>query len=408
MIIKEQFITIIAIPLCILGFFCWIQLTKTAALSGSDFIQDYIASQALKRGMSVYGEDFDTLEEKIIGTTVHENFHLPTTALLALPFSYLTPHKALWLWNSTNLALYVSWIIWICSRMRASLPLKILTVVIAMLWYPFFHNTGVANLSVILSLLFWLTWLSFSDNKDTLAGIFLGTAALIKLFPFLILPYFLAQKRFKVVFIAITLFCGGMGVFSLLFGTSDWFIYFSSRSSQNIAQWINFPAIQSFPALLTSLFFDLSDGKPESSLSVLSLPLGLASGFLCLLFSFMLGLKTNAQDLSASRSYALSLILLLVTVPVIWSHFYIVLLPTIIALAYDYKSMNPQERMLFVISLLFLSFPDIFVAKELGIYSSLGASRYLKLLLIKLPLLGTILFFFLLCRLDKYKVPSKA
>ena len=84
--------------LCIILIFCGL-LANAAVLNnyrkvGSDFIQDYVAAHALRRGVPLFGEGFTKLENELIGFSGPPHFHPPFNALLFLPFSFLSYETA--------------------------------------------------------------------------------------------------------------------------------------------------------------------------------------------------------------------------------------------------------------------------------------------------------------------------
>jgi Glycosyltransferase family 87 len=168
----------------------------------NDFFQDWGSARNLLLGLPVYthhavsvpqhlGVPFDAV------TTVDYNAHPPTSVLLALPIAQLSYPDAVLAWNTISvLAFLVS-----LGIVAAVLPLprSLFMPVLALLTFchPLYGNLYQGQLTLILVLLVTLTWVLDRSGRPNAAGIVLGTAAAIKLFPAYLMVYFAARGRLR-------------------------------------------------------------------------------------------------------------------------------------------------------------------------------------------------------------------
>lgn len=93
----------------------------------------------------------------------------------------------------------------------------------------FLNHMRVGQLSSTIALLCFLGWFNARRGDDVLAGIALGMACTLKLFPGLLVFLFLLWRRFRLVGTALGLYLATVVVTSVRFGVSSWTIFFKNE-----------------------------------------------------------------------------------------------------------------------------------------------------------------------------------
>jgi alpha-1,2-mannosyltransferase len=336
--------------------------------------------------VSIYGAEYDIIETQLLGTTEQENFHPPTAAYLVLPLSYLSPFVSVVTWSILNLILYIG-TMWMCLRgLGVDKQRSFCAICFTLLWFPFIHQTGVANLSVILTFLLWRVWFALRAGSEIKAGLFLGCAALLKIFPLIFIPYFLYTRRFRAAMASLSIIVLSLLVIYLLGGIADWNEYVTSRMAENVSRWVTFPAIQSLSSVLATLDMFVLGGTDMMRVEASAL----ICGGLLIHAVVILGLTQSKDRLIAG--YAVTLVMMLVSSPIMWTHLYMVLFLPAVLIYLSSPQRNFWNREMFLCSLLLLSLPDIFLGQIL--FSSFLEQEFKVIItmLTKLPLLGVCLF----------------
>src|SRR5262249_11951472 len=129
------------------------------------------------------------------------NAHPPTAVLLALPFGWIDYRTAHLVWNILCVALLIVSIQLMIRQLSIRFhALDLLWLVpLLLLCTPFLLHLYLGQLNLLLLALIVATWSAERSDRPILAGFFLGTATAIKLFPGLLLLYFVLQRRWRVV-----------------------------------------------------------------------------------------------------------------------------------------------------------------------------------------------------------------
>ena len=134
-------------------------------------------------------------------TLITRNAHPPTSVVVALPFSRLDYPQATLAWNLASLlALVISlWLIARAERLRCEWWVVFPVVTLALLCDPLQQQVNQGQLNLLLLLLLTLTWTADRSGRSRWAGVFLGLASAIKLFPALFFAYYVLRRRWPVV-----------------------------------------------------------------------------------------------------------------------------------------------------------------------------------------------------------------
>ena len=197
-----------------LGFWGWAYfgpMWASALRPGSDrindFYQDWGSARNYLTGLPVYTAHATSIPRHLGLSSnpipsIEYNAHPPTSVLLALPLAQCRYPDAVLVWNVISLvALAVS--LWLVAR-ELALPWTMLppTLALLSLCHPVYGNLYQGQLTLILVLLVTGIWALERSGQLSLAGVLLGLAAAIKLFPLYLAVYFLAGGRFRVLITA--------------------------------------------------------------------------------------------------------------------------------------------------------------------------------------------------------------
>ena len=125
----------------------------------------------------------------------------PPAVLLLFPFSLLPFSLAGQLFTLASLACLVGsiWVLFKLLNVRAYSALGILFVILICNFFPVKFTLGMGQVNLILLLLVSLFTYCYSKQRDRLAGVLLGLAFAIKLFPALLFVYLVLERRWVIV-----------------------------------------------------------------------------------------------------------------------------------------------------------------------------------------------------------------
>src|SRR4051794_26501814 len=144
----------------------------------ADFSQDYLASQALLRGQTLYNPEF-------------YNNHPPFDMLLILPLALLSYYTAFLIWSGLAMICYGAIGLIVSRELNIALAPHwvALMVGLALCWPPFQEQMALGQWSLLIAASLIGCWALLRHGRDRLAGVLLGFACLIKLFPGLLIIY---------------------------------------------------------------------------------------------------------------------------------------------------------------------------------------------------------------------------
>jgi hypothetical protein len=171
-----------------------------------DFFQEWASARFLLNGQPIYTDLRVAIERYLGGPAevkmyVEVNAHPPTSVLLAVPFAVLDFPDAAFAWNLLSLAaLGVS--LWLMGR-QLGVPMTIWSVfpaiVILLLCNALWQQVMLAQLNLVLLLMITGLWAADRSGRWRTAGILLGAATAIKLFPGFLFVYFALRRQWWVV-----------------------------------------------------------------------------------------------------------------------------------------------------------------------------------------------------------------
>ena len=177
---------------------CLAGLALATLLAGSlppsayskDLQQEYLTASAWRDGQSVFTPVTELSARYFPVATdnfPHPSPHPPVLAPLSLPLTWLPFPVIVFLWLFVNLALLV--------RVGHWLGLSVLGSLALLAWPPLWCLVYIGQLELLILVLAMSGWRAAEAGRDWRAGLWLGLAAAIKLYPAFFLLPFLWRRR---------------------------------------------------------------------------------------------------------------------------------------------------------------------------------------------------------------------
>ncbi len=125
------------------------------------------------------------------------NAHPPTSVLLAMPFTRLALPDAVLAWNVVMLAAFAAALAVVARSLPELRPLFLPVGVLLPFCLPVYGNFQQGQLTFLLVLLATSAWALDRSGRSGLAGILIGTAAAVKLFPAYLVVAFAMRGRWR-------------------------------------------------------------------------------------------------------------------------------------------------------------------------------------------------------------------
>jgi hypothetical protein len=169
-----------------------------------DFFQEWASARNYLTGLPIYLPQLESYRRHLgydqpPPDLLPYNAHPPTLVLLALPFARLDYPDAVLVWNLLSLLALVVSVAWVVRGLRipwswwAVFPV----VTLLMLCDPFRQQMIQGQLNLVLALLITAAWRDGRRGRDGRAGVWLGVATAVKLFPGFLLAHAAWRGRFR-------------------------------------------------------------------------------------------------------------------------------------------------------------------------------------------------------------------
>jgi alpha-1,2-mannosyltransferase len=297
---------------------------------GHDYSQWYISALVLRSGSPLYTTDLLPLGHELHMATEDRANYPPTFILAFEPLTRLSPRSAYFIWMSVLFA-SIGAAIWMLVWQDASFSFwqKLSLTSLIVLFYPNFENVWGAQASPFLLVLLLIMFLADRRGHNAPAGMALGFACLLKVFPAVMFGYLILWKRWRTIGWAIATGTVGLAITVALVGTRN-SVDFLSRFG-----YLNGLLCPLSVVAFVSHCFQLAARLP---LSPKILQVGLKISAPIAQFAVIgcavkgtLGTSRNAEG--QQRSFALWLIAMVLLTPTAWAHYMTFFLPMLVQLA---------------------------------------------------------------------------
>ncbi|TET33327.1 MAG: DUF2029 domain-containing protein [Planctomycetota bacterium] len=298
-----------------------------------------------------------TARKSGIGGHVYPYLYPPFLALVAKPLTAFPPGTAQKLWTVIGailMALSAAACTLIASSRvkgdgeRSILPELVLYGLALLFALPYRNNIYIGQVNIIVLAFLVLSLLFYYRRSDLLAGAFLGCAVMIKITPAVLVLFFIARRRFKIVvglalsligLFALTLFLGGWKVWADFFSLLAVLL-----SGADIPGLFPIDAVYNFS--MRGLFLRFISSRPAAMV--------FATLSLLLLLALITCLTWKTRKERAAEVLILPFfVLMIIASPLTFLHHVIYLLPCAV-LANAYMTALPRPKREFHIFVIFL------------------------------------------------------
>jgi hypothetical protein len=393
--------------LAALGVLLLLLRVQNALVVSSDFTQDYVAAQAFRDGRSIYVEltqaDLSAsalrTERALIAPYPIVNFHPPFNVLLFAPLTVLPYDQAVLVWSALSCLLYLGIGYTVLFELRIPLAhhWRLLLLGLALCWYPFQAHIALGQLSLLVAACVICCWALLRRGREKLAGVLLGLACLIKLFPGLIILYLLLRRRWWAAGAAVVTFAAGNLLSLVLVGPRDVLDYYMRMAPQDAAMHGSSPINVAMAGMIRRLFEDGPWVSPLLNVPLLATSLiGLCSLGALILLRFQIGHLSQVAG-KDDWAFALVCVAMLLISPITWWHVFPLLLLPFGLLLQDLRAQPNRRRLsICLLSLALVSLPAIDIARALmDMYAPYRVPWFAGLLLV-FPTIGLVLLWWAL------------
>jgi hypothetical protein len=179
----------------------------TGTVGGIDFKAYYIAADMLRARKDFYDAELQTQEVLARGLPLNDSFYIypPLLAISFLPLTALSMQTAAQLWFFINLSLYGLSLILIVRALELDRLTRMLPLlwILAFLFPPALLTLHKGQVNILILFLLAMTYWLYRKRLQTIAGLALGLAVMIKIIPICLLAYFLWKRRYTLSLAAV-------------------------------------------------------------------------------------------------------------------------------------------------------------------------------------------------------------
>ena len=367
---------------------------------GSDFVQDYIAANSLRRGGSLYGEDITKFERELSGFGGIQNFHPPFNALLFLPLCFLPYETAYIVLGIISIILLLMINQLVVRGLEISGEWFLNLSCFTLLWYPVFYCLGTGQSSMIIAACLIGGWFCLRSEKEYIAGFFFAIATLMKLFPGLVLLYLFMRKDWHTFLATVFFIVFGLLVTAFIVGLNDMQTYSIIMVARDIDEWRGFVLNHSVTGIITRGFGERTGWtEPLIHLPHIKSLLIVVINLAVLIYTIFKIKVMAVKKEFADYAFALTLVAMLLLSPITWGHIFPVLILPIGLLLREYIHEPSSRRLrLLLIILFFLSLPDVLIARGLMAIHHPFRMPWYSMLLTLGPGVGLLFMWMVFCR----------
>lgn len=371
--------------LVILGLAVFLQVLHVYSQVPSDFMQDYWAARSIRDGRSIYDLRAFGQEEQLDSVT---NAHPPFVAVLFLPLTLLSSGDAFKVFGGLSLLLYLGGL-WCVLRTLQIRVEAIAVVGLALCWYPFIAHIALGQISLLLVASILGAWCCLRHGREWEAGVLLGFACAIKLFPLIFALYLLLRRRWKALALMVLMASFFFVIPLAVVSPDDYGRYFLEVTPNNFSNCVFFPVNLSMISVINRF---LSEGPwvvPLADAPQLIQPLTwtFTLAVVLILCKKLLDLPSNTHGDDLAFSYVCLAMLLLA--PISWLHIFPLLILPFGLIVEEFQRSHVQKlKLCLLLIFLAVSLPYFQIGSSLAeVYAPYRVPWYVALVLI-LPILG--------------------
>jgi hypothetical protein len=303
-------------------------------------LQEYLLARAALSGVNPY-QPLSELGRRFINenpfpggqthlVSPHLTPHPPPVALFSLPLGKLSLQQVSIAWLLLEFACLFMAMYLLLNGLSCGkrLMLTTLLTVISLSWGPVRDELVLGQWGFILLLLLVAVWLSFRGERKILSGIFLGMVISLKLFAAPVVIFLLIKRNWKAVFSAGMIVLATNFMASLVIGSDQVWYYYTTvarnifpvyrAEERNISLWsVGWKLFKG-----TGSWLDGLHAPPFIDAPVIAPYISVILPVVFLLLGLYLAYKANSID----SAFALLIPVSILTAPVAWSHYLVLLI----------------------------------------------------------------------------------
>lgn len=208
----------------------WAAAMRPAPDQFIDFYQDWGSARNFEAGLPVYTPHSKSIPRHLglpsnPNPSIEYNAHPPTSVLLALPLARLDYPDAALVWNAISLAGFLVSLVIVATMLHLPGTHVLLALALLPFCVPVWGNLQQGQLNLFLVLLVTLIWALERSGRSSTAGMLLGAAAAIKLFPAYLAVYYVARGQLRPLLAAAVSFLALNLVTTLVLGLDTYLDY---------------------------------------------------------------------------------------------------------------------------------------------------------------------------------------
>jgi len=254
-------------------------------------------------------------------------------------------------------------------------------------------------------------WFCLRSEKTYVAGLLFAIATLMKLFPGLVLLYLFISKNWRAFFSMVFFIVLGLSVTAAIIGFDDMQTYAIIIVARDVEEFRGFVLNHSASGIVARSFGKRTVWtEPLIQLPQINLLLIILFNSAILIYTMLKMRVMNVRQELVDHAFGLTIVAMLLLSPLTWGHIFPVLILPIGLLLRDYihKPSSLRLRLLLII-LLFLSLPDVQIARALMAIHHPFRMPWYSMLLTLGPGVGLLFLWIVFCRrLSTSKFQTKA
>ena len=344
----------------------------------NDFSIYMLSGLAFNADENPYRTNFDSEAKKIgleDGSVTHAT-DPPTFILLFSPLSKMPPQKAFWVWTLVNCAALIAAMLLLVgpgSGLSASIGWSFVALVT--LYPPVLSSFYGGQNKILILLLFAMVIRWMRNGHDAAAGCALAVAALIRLFPLLIMGYLLIERRWRILQFTIIGLIVGILVTLVFFGITNTASFIRGVGLLTAQRWLSERRDIALDAYISRWFWTFGGMQLAPRYEILRRIAIVLADLFILFVTVRATLCVKAGGDHNFRLFSLWVVTSVMLSPIAWVHYLVLLLIPFaqIASAYSAREASPRALWSAVISI-GLIFLTISPWGEFGYFTNLWLS----------------------------------
>ena len=365
-----------------------------------DFAQDIAAARILDSGGDPYTANFAAMHADVLGIAPTEGYpylpHPPFVIVLSWPFARVTFGVAALCWFAVSLACAFALAVVLSglARTRTTFTLPrspdaLLCFGCLMLWPPVLYNLEKGQFSLAIAMLIALGWVFLSRRGCRSAGVCMGLAAALKLFPVLLGGYLIVRHRRSAVWFVVTVVTAT--ILPLLWTGWRAVPEFVAQTAGNLSYWETWPAVTySFRGVAARMLIGSQWSRAVIHAPNIAAAIALVLSVVLIAIAVYTTVRHARTKGADDLLFAIWSILLLPLNPLAMGHNGVLLaLPIVLIGRVLATDRSPTLKMLWAIGCVLVSIPRQAIFDP----TSIPVSPVRSLTIVALPLWGTLLLF---------------